>query len=57
MIQKKVKSEENPDGEGSAESSEEEEDDGQVLDMPPPWSPKLVVDKDKFTDVVDENQE
>ena len=50
MIQKKVKSEENPDGEGSAESSEEEEDDGQVLDMPPPWSPKLVVDKDKFTD-------
>lgn len=34
--------EENEDGEGE----EDEEED--VLDMPPPWSPKLYLDKDKF---------
>lgn len=29
-------------------SQEEEEEEDDILDMPPPWSPKLYLDKDKF---------
>lgn len=41
---------------GDAVEEEEEEDeegkkDEDVLDMPPPWSPKLFVNKDKFLDL------
>ena len=48
---KKAREEEGEDGEGAsddpdADYGEEEE----VLDMPPPWSPKLSVNKDKFMD-------
>lgn len=50
MIKKKVKGEGNEEEEVEEEESEEEEEDSQVLDMPPPWSPKLIVDKDTFTD-------
>jgi hypothetical protein len=47
------------DGEGDDEHQEEEETDENdgtkkeedVLDMPPPWSPKLFVNKDKFLDL------
>ena len=36
-------------GEGDADESDEEEDDGKdLLDMPPSWSPKLYIDKEKF---------
>jgi len=53
MIKKKEKKEggddeEVDDGEGSEEFGEEED----VLDMPPPWSPKLVIDKEKFAEGV-----
>jgi hypothetical protein len=30
------------------DSQEEEEEEDDILDMPPPWSPKLYLDKDKF---------
>lgn len=30
------------------DSQEEEEEEEDILDMPPPWSPKLYLDKDKF---------
>lgn len=50
MIKKKQKGEGAEDEEIEEEESDEGEDDAQVLDMPPPWSPKLIVDKDKFTD-------
>ena len=37
------------------ENEDEDEDDGELeeepLDMPPPWSPKLFVNKDKFNDM------
>lgn len=45
------------DDEGAEGEEEEEEDeegghkDEEVLDMPPPWSPKLFVNKDKFIDL------
>jgi hypothetical protein len=47
-------------GEDGEEENEEEEDDDdgeagggddEVLDMPPPWSPKLHVNKDKFVEL------
>lgn len=49
MIQKKKKSDnEEAEEEHSEEQSEEGEGDEEILDMPPPWSPKLFIDKDKF---------
>ena len=41
-------------GEGNEEEEEEDEEgkkDEDILDMPPPWSPKLSVNKDKFLDL------
>jgi hypothetical protein len=41
----------------NAEEDEDDDDDGggnneeEVLDMPPPWSPKLFVNKDKFAEL------
>ena len=39
----------------AAEEDEDDDDDAKkdedVLDMPPPWSPKLFVNKDKFIDL------
>lgn len=46
--EKKEKDEEDQDEEGSDDYGEEED----VLDMPPPWSPKLVIDKEKFSEGV-----
>jgi hypothetical protein len=31
-----------------ASDDEEEEEEDDVFDMPPPWSPKIYLDKDKF---------
>ena len=43
------------DEEQEDEGEDEDEDDGELeeepLDMPPPWSPKLFVNKDKFNDM------
>ena len=43
------------DEEQEDENEDEDEDDGELeeepLDMPPPWSPKLFVNKDKFNDM------
>lgn len=52
MIQTKKKSGSNQDGEDESEHDEENEDEAQeeILDMPPPWSPKLIVDKSKFNE-------
>jgi hypothetical protein len=33
------------------DSQEEEEEEDDILDMPPPWSPKLYLDKDKFLNI------
>lgn len=53
MIQKKKKSEE---GEGEEEHSEDgsdaDENEEEILDMPPPWSPKLFIDKDNFKESI-----
>jgi hypothetical protein len=41
-------------GEGNDEDEDEDEEgkkDEDILDMPPPWSPKLFVNKDKFLDL------
>lgn len=41
-------------GEGAEEEEDEDEEgkkDEDVLDMPPPWSPKLFVNRDKFLDL------
>jgi len=40
-------------GEGGEEEEEEDEEkkDEDILDMPPPWSPKLFVNNDKFLDL------
>lgn len=57
MIQtgdKKKNEAEDENGEGLEEEEEEDEEgkkDEDVLDMPPPWSPKLFVNKDKFLDL------
>lgn len=49
MIQKKKKSDtEEAEEEHSEEASDEGEGEEEILDMPPPWSPKLFIDKDKF---------
>ena len=43
------------DEEGGEEEDEDDDAGGQldeeVLDMPPPWSPKLFVDKEKFIEL------
>ena len=47
------KSNEEEENEEEEEDEEDEEEAGQeeeVLDMPPPWSPKLFVNREKFTD-------
>lgn len=57
MIQQQEKKKN--DGEGDDDHQEEEETDENdgakkeedVLDMPPPWSPKLFINKDKFLDL------
>ena len=58
MIQtgdKKNDGEDDDNGDGIEEEDEEDEEgahkDEEVLDMPPPWSPKLMVNKDKFIDL------
>lgn len=58
MIQTGDKSkvgEDDENGENNDDEEEEDEDgahkDEDVLDMPPPWSPKLFVNKDKFLDL------
>lgn len=57
MIQNNDKKKKGVDGEddaGDIAEDDEEEDQGtneEVLDMPPPWSPKLFVNKDKFLDL------
>jgi len=53
MIQKgkaKDGDDENEDEEEMDDDEDEEEMEEEVLDMPPPWSPKLFVNKDKFAD-------
>jgi len=42
--------EEDEDGAGSDDGDDEIMEDEENLDMPPPWSPKLIVAPDKFTD-------
>ena len=57
MIQQQEKKKNEGDGEDEHQEEEEtDENDGakkeeDVLDMPPPWSPKLFVNKDKFLDL------
>lgn len=51
MIKKKEKKE-NEEEEGAEVSEDEFGDEEDVLDMPPPWSPKLVIDKEKFAEGV-----
>lgn len=51
MIKKKEKKE-NDDDEGGEVSDDDFGDEEDVLDMPPPWSPKLVIDKEKFAEGV-----
>jgi hypothetical protein len=43
--EKDILEDDDPNQEDSEEEEEEEDD---MLDMPPPWSPKLYLDKDKF---------
>ena len=51
MIKKKEKKD-NEDEEGGEASEDDFGDEEDVLDMPPPWSPKLVIDKEKFAEGV-----
>jgi hypothetical protein len=52
-----LKNEKKDDDDDNAEDEEEEDEDGagngeeEVLDMPPSWSPKLFVDKEKFIEL------
>jgi hypothetical protein len=52
MIKKKEKKEAGEDEEIEEEESEDYGEEEDVLDMPPPWSPKLVIDKEKFSEGV-----
>jgi hypothetical protein len=53
MIKKKEKNEaKGEDDENEDEDEEDYGDEEDVLDMPPPWSPKLVIDKEKFSEGV-----
>lgn len=51
MIKKREKREEGAEDE-QVEDEEEEDEEEDVLDMPPPWSPKLMIDKEKFAEGV-----
>ena len=58
MIQQGDKKKGEGDDEGAEGNEDEDEDDEEnlgkdedVLDMPPSWSPKLFVNKDKFLDL------
>ena len=52
---KKRKGEGDEDGDIAEEDDNDEEGmqgaDDETLDMPPPWSPKLYINKDKFLDL------
>lgn len=54
MIQQGKNKEGEEDGEGDDVEAQDEDEEGEFdeepLDMPPPWSPKLYVNKDKFVD-------
>ena len=50
MIKKKVKGENNGEDDDASEDEDEFDAEEEVLDMPPPWSPNLFVNKDKFTE-------
>jgi hypothetical protein len=52
MIQKKEKKEKEDDegSQGEGDSGSEYGDEEDVLDMPPPWSPKLVVDRERYSE-------
>jgi hypothetical protein len=55
MIKKKEKKEGGEEDDRDVEEEEASEEYGEeedVLDMPPPWSPKLVIDKEKFSEGV-----
>jgi hypothetical protein len=50
--EKKGEEEDGSDNEGDGDDGEEGGGaDEEILDMPPPWSPKLMVQKDKFAEV------
>ena len=56
MINNDEKKGEDDDGSGEEDNADDGDDGGanaeeEVLDMPPPWSPKLMVAKDKFAEV------
>ena len=56
MVQpKKASEEEGEDEEGHDDNYDEDEEgigeDEDILDMPPPWSPKIFIDRDKFIDL------
>lgn len=52
MIKKKEKKESQEGEESAGEQSEDYGEEEDVLDMPPPWSPKLIVDKERFSEGV-----
>lgn len=52
MLKKKDSKDGADDEEPEEDQSDEVEEDEDVLDMPPPWSPKLVIDKEKFSEGV-----
>ena len=52
MIKKKAKQEGGEEDEIEEPQSDEPDEEEDVLDMPPPWSPKLAVDKEKFSEGV-----
>jgi len=56
LLPKSKQTAEGEEGEENNHEEEEEEDeeeggDEELLDMPPPWSPKLQINKDKFIDL------
>lgn len=50
MLTDQDRDEENEDDveEDKDSDSEQEDDQKDILDMPPPWSPKLYIDRDKY---------
>ena len=51
-----LKNDKKGDDDDNGDDEEEDEEEGgngdeEVLDMPPPWSPKLFVDKEKFIEL------
>ena len=55
MINNDEKKGDNEDGSDNDNDADDGEEGGgadeEILDMPPPWSPKLLVQKDKFAEV------